>query len=389
MLDLTHERLYAHDFPPSVIKATSVRAKELGADNLGQGIPSFPAPQAAHDAAREALTLRPDIDKYPNYLGLPQLREELARQLSEQNSVKLTPDNILITLGAMEGVQTALISLTHPGDKVALLTPDYATHSPQIMVARAEEVHIPMIEGERWSVDLGRIEDMAKEGLRVLVVTNPGNPTGSVISPEELAEIVKLSKQYGFWVIGDETYSYLTYDNPYKSLAAHLPDHDNIIVVKSFSKEHSMTGWRVGSLITHPDTVDYLARVHDPLVGTVGHINQYAALGALQGSQDHVHNAVAEFTKRRAYVIQELQGMPGIQVAIPEGAYYVFPQYEGEVSSMELARMLLEEFGVNVIPGAIFGTGGEGHFRISLGPEQNVLQSGMRKIKHYFNSQPS
>lgn len=378
----------AEQLPTSIIKASSNRAREIGAINLGQGIPSFSAPEAAKNAAIFALENDPDIDKYPNYLGVPELRQEIANRLSNESMQNIKLENILITVGAMEACQTIISSIVEPGDRVAVITPDYATHFSQLMLPDAVEVNIPMKEELGWQINLDAIEQESRRGLKLLLITNPNNPTGSVISQEQLEQLISLSEEYGFWLLSDETYSYLTYDDvQHTSLTNYLNDHVNLLITKSFSKEYAMTGWRVGYLVADAEFIPEFAKTHDALVGTAPRISQMAALGVLQGDQSCVNEYVNAFSKRREYVIDRLSQIPGCSLVAPDGAYYAFPSYEDALNSKELAETLLEEWGVNIIPGEIFGDGGQFHFRISMGPEFNVLEEGLNRIESYFKYQ--
>jgi len=312
----------------------------------------------------------------------------LAELLSLESNNQITADHLIVTAGAMEAGQIALIGIVHPGENIGIVTPDYATHFSQTRVSHAKEMHIPMIEGDnKWCIDLGAIEHWATtgKGLKALLITNPNNPTGSVISPEQLQEINRLSLIYGFWVISDETYSYLTYEQPFTSFLKFVDVNHRVLVSRSFSKEHCMTGWRVGYLAGEPETMTKLLRVHDPLVGTATRISQMAALGVLEGSQAHVKRAREDFFKKREFVVNELSNMDGVRVIAPEGAYYVFPKYDQKIASLELSRILREEYGVNVIPGAIFGEGGENHFRVSMGPHEDKLKDGISRIGDFFS----
>ncbi len=370
--------MFADILPDSIIKRLSIRARELGAVNLGQGIPSFPTPFHIIQAAKDALD-DPGIGVYPNFLGELELREAIAKRINKDTN------NILITVGAMEATATAILSLVENGDRVGVVTPDYCNHFPQVMIARGEIVPIPLLEGEAWTLDLTFVEEQAKQGMKLLIITNPSNPTGFVATKEELQALVALAGKYGFWILADETYSYLTYDMPHTSVLEFWNKSDHLITVRSFSKEYAMTGWRVGYVVAREEVLTTFAKVHDSLVGCVPKISQRAAIAAVTGSQDVVgknHNA---YERRRQMTIAAIVKTPGLTIPKVSGAYYAFLRYGGGESSTDLCERLLTQAGVASIPGSAFGQSGEGHFRISFAVDDTVLTDGLKRIQQFFS----
>lgn len=369
--------MFADILPDSIIKRLSIRARELGAVNLGQGIPSFPTPSHVIEAAKAALS-DPTIGVYPNFLGELELREALAKKLNKNTN------NILITVGAMEGTATAILSLVENQDRVGVVTPDYCNHFPQVMLARGEIMPIPLQEGASWTLDLSLVEHEAKQGMKLLILTNPSNPTGFVASKEELSELVALAAKYGFYLLADETYSYLTYDSPYTSLLDFWKEFDRLIVVRSFSKEYAMTGWRVGYVVASEQALKTFSKVHDSLVGCVPKISQRAAFAAVTGPQDVVgqnHNA---YVRRRNMTIAAIDEISRLTFSTVSGAYYAFLGYGGGESSVDLCERLLTQAGVAAVPGSAFGKGGEGHFRISFAVDDAVLADGLKRLQQFF-----
>lgn len=375
--DYTTISMFADSLPESVIKRLTIRARELGAVNLGQGIPSFPTPPHILEAAKAALE-DPAIGVYPNFLGELELREAVAKRHGVDVSA------VLVTVGAMEATATAILSLVENGDRVGVVTPDYCNHFPQVMLARGEAVPIPLKEADRWTLDLLRIEAEAKKGIKLLLLTNPGNPTGYVASREELKALVTLSANHGFWIIADETYSYLTYGAPFVSLLDFWNESDRAITVRSFSKEYAMTGWRVGYMVARPETIGALAKVHDSLVGCVPKISQRAALAAVTGPQDFVMNNQKAYERRRAMTVEAIGEIPGLSLPTISGAYYAFPKYTGNRPSERVAEDLLTKAGVAVVAGEHFGNGGQGHVRLLFAVDDAVLSEGLSRLRRYF-----
>ncbi|MBI2405063.1 pyridoxal phosphate-dependent aminotransferase [Candidatus Gottesmanbacteria bacterium] len=379
---------FAHQLPQSIIKTFSIRVKELDGVNLGQGIPSFPTQAHVIVATKKALN-EPDIGVYPNFLGTIELREAIAKKLNVHYSLSLdSTREILVTVGAMEAFASSVLSLVSARDMVGVVTPDYCNHFPAIMIGRGEIHEIFMLEGKTWEIDLARMEQEARNGMKVLVLTNPNNPTGAVVNREQMSRIVSLANRYGFWLIADETYAFLDYSGTFASLLEFYGDCERILVIRSFSKEYAMTGWRVGYVIGRPSIVSLIAKTHDALVGCVPKISQIAAVAALVGPQDCVLQFQQILGKRCDMVCDLLDNMSEyLSYAKPQGAYYVFPKYKGTALSLSLVETILEKAHVAVIPGIVFGQAGEGHLRISFAVDDAVLTDGMKKLHGFFRAE--
>lgn len=378
--------LFAENLPDSIIKKLSLRVKKINGINLGQGIPSFPTAPHIIQAAKKALDDK-TIGVYPNFLGVEELRLAISHKLNLDQQVKITADNVLVTVGAMEAVSASILALLNTGDQVGIVTPDYCNHFPVVMLAKGKIIEIPMHEGKVWQLDIKKVEAAAKQGLKVLLITNPGNPTGAVYDHDQIGCLVKLANQYGFWIISDETYSYLDYANKFCSLLEFWDESKKLIVVRTFSKEYCMTGWRVGYLVTRPETVKLIARSHDAIVGCASKISQRAALAAITGSEDTVSKNVKVLFRRRELVCKHLDNLSNdLTYAKPEGAYYIFPRLKNFPDSFKFSDEVLDKAGVAVVPGAAFGKAGESHIRISFAVEDEVLDTGMKRIKKFFQN---
>lgn len=370
--------MFASHLPESVIKHLTIRAREVGAVNLGQGIPSFPTPAHVIQAAKDALD-DPGIGVYPNFLGELELRESIAKKLKRDTK------NILVTVGAMEATATGILSIIESGDRVGIVTPDYCNHFPQVMLARGEVVPLPLVEGNDWTLDLSLVEGVAKRGLKLLIVTNPSNPTGFVATRKELHALVDLANTYGFWILADETYGYLTYDTPHTSLLDYWEMCDRLIAVRSFSKEYAMTGWRVGYVVAREEAIKTFAKVHDSLVGCVAKISQRAAIAALTGPQDFVIQNHAAYVRRLRMTMEAIAGIEQLTLPTVAGAYYAFIRYHTDARSVDLCEDLLTKAKLAVVPGEFFGLGGEGHFRISFAVDDAILADGLKRLQQFFS----
>lgn len=378
--------MFAYSLPESLIKGLSIRAKELGAINLGQGIPSFPTAAHIVSAAKTALD-DPIIGVYPNFLGELPLRHAIASRLAEQERIELSESTILVTVGAMEGTAAAILAVVETGQRVGIITPDYCNHVPQVLLARGEIIQIPMLEGNEWALDLNLLEAEAKKGLKLLVLTNPNNPVGSICTGSELKRIVAMAKKYGFWLLADETYAFLTYDTTFVSLLSFWKEYDKLLVVRSFSKEYAMTGWRVGYIVTREAHIKTIAKVHDALTGCASKISQRAAIAAITGVQTIVDSYCKSYVKRRQLAMDILgKEQTRISCIPPRGAYYLFIKYHAKQKSIPLCEKLLTESGVAAIPGVAFGKGGEYHIRISFAVPEEILTQGLARMVKFFRT---
>jgi len=377
--------MFASVLPESVIKRLSIRARELGAINLGQGIPSFPTPPHIIEAVKAGLD-DPTIGVYPNFFGEIALRQAIATRIQKDHGLKIDAlKNVLVTVGAMEGTATAILSLIGNSDRVGIVTPDYCNHFPQVMLARGKVIPLPLIEGKDWTLDLSLIKREAKLGMKLLLLTNPSNPTGFVASKRELQAVIDLAHTYGFWILSDETYSYLTYDASHISLLDVWVQSERLVVVRSFSKEYAMTGWRVGFVHSDEENIREIVKVHDSLVTCAPVISQYAAIAAFDFADNEVESFRRQYQNRRDLICRHLDDLNGVfSYQKPNGSYFVFPKILKTKNSWNFAAKLLREAKVAVVPGAAFGPSGESHIRMSFGRSEKDINGAMEKIKKYF-----
>lgn len=377
--------MFADNLPESIIKQLSIRVKKINGINLGQGIPSFPTAPHIIVAAKDALN-DPVIGVYPNFLGTIELRQALVGKLKQESQIELNAEkNILITVGAMEATAAAILSIVENNDRVGVITPDYCNHFPQIQLARGEIVEIPLDEKNNWDIDLDKIKIELAKGLRLLIVTNPNNPTGSVVSKQSLDQLIILCKEYDTWLLFDETYSFLSYDEKFTSLLNYWNQYDKLLIVRSFSKEYAMTGWRVGYIVGQEPAIKIFAKVHDALTGCAPKISQMAALAAVTGSQTIVGEYQKVLSGRRDLVCKLLDEFKDVLAYIrPRGAYYIFPRFNLNTSAQNLCEEILTETGVAVVPGIAFGNSGENHLRISFSVDDDKLKAGVAKIGQFL-----
>ncbi len=377
----------------SAIKEMPLLASKLdGCVSLGQGIPSFPTPPHVVDAVCRILRDDPGGGKYTLGPGLQPLREAVARQLSLQHGVSVDPTReVCITVGAMEALSAAILTVVDRGDEVILPSPNYASHIEQVLLAEGHPVFVPLRCGERWAFDLDALRQAVTPRTKAIVICNPHNPTGANFSRPELEGIAQLALEHNLFVISDETYDFLVYDGKEHVSFCSMPElKEQLIATFSFSKKYAMTGWRVGYLYCCEDLLDQIMKIHDAMAICAPTVSQYAALAALEGPQDCVAEIQRELQKRRDLIGSRLDRLNDhFSHVKPEGAYYLMARYHAEgVDSMTFALRLLQEARVITIPGAAFGPDGEHHVRMSFGGTEEEIMEAADRMERWLQSGP-
>lgn len=380
----------------SAIKQMPVLASKVpGCVSLGQGIPSFDTPEFIREAVREALLNDQSISKYSLQPGMPELRIAIAERLQRVKRLKnVNPETeLVVTCGAMEGLAAAISTVVERGDEVIIPSPNYSSHIEQVLFAEGKPVFVPLIEEDGWKLDIDKIKKAINRKTKAIILCSPMNPTGSVFGEKELREIAQIAIEKNIYIIADEAYDFLFYDNKsYFSLAS-LPElKNNLIATYSFSKMFCMTGWRVGYLYSNQKIIDQVVKVHDAFAICAPTISQYAALVGLRnmngknGKGDKsVKELIEALSRRRDLICKKLEKLEKLfSYQKPQGAYYVFPKIAAKnMNSMDLALKLLYEAKVITIPGSGFGPTGEGHIRFSFGGTDEIITEAMNRIEKW------
>ena len=379
----------------SAIKQMPVLASKVeGCISLGQGIPSFETPSFIREAVVEALRNNDSIGKYSLQPGLPELKLEIARHLQHTIGIKVDPEKeVLVSCGAMEALAASIATVIERGDEVLIPSPTYSSHIEQILFAEGIPVFIPLVEEQEWKLDIEGFRKAITPKSKAIFLCNPMNPTGAVFSKKELEALAQIALENNLFVISDEAYGFLLYDNlPYFSMTS-IPDlKEYLITINSFSKMFCMTGWRVGYMYASTRIVDQVLKVHDAFAICAPTISQYAALAALKetngkdGEGDRsIQQLVAGLASRRETTCQRLDSLSHIFSYIkPRGAYYVFPKIMiGGMDSMDLSLDLLYEAKVITIPGSGFGPSGEAHIRIAFGATEKQINEAFNRIDNW------
>ncbi|MEQ6896576.1 aminotransferase class I/II-fold pyridoxal phosphate-dependent enzyme [Microbacterium sp. KR10-403] len=345
---------------------------------LSLGEPSFPTPPHVIEAAERAL--EDGWTKYASSAGVPALREALAQKVHRVNGITADPDQIMVTAGAVEGLLLTLFTLCEQGDEVLLPNPGWSNYLGMAHLARVKPVGYSLNAQTGYVPNLAQLEELVTPRTRVLVLNSPSNPIGSLIREPLMRELLDFADRRGIWVVADECYDELTYEEGFVSAAA-LSDSPRIVTAHSFSKTYAMTGWRVGYLTLPKGLTQVVTRINEPVVSCVSTVGQAAALAAVSGPQDCVREMRSGYKSRRDLAVATLIASGVSPALVPPGAFYLWVDAREHVtSSHEFALQLLRERRVAVTPGTAFGDEGEGYFRISYGGDIAELETGLRSF---------
>jgi aminotransferase len=350
-----------------------------GVVSLGVGEPDFVTPWHIREAC--IYSLEKGYTMYTSNWGLLELREEIARYLYNTYKVIYEPRNeVLITVGVSEGMDLALRAVTAPGDEVLVPEPCYVSYAPCTSMAGGVPVSIPASAENDFRVTAAQIEEKITPRTKALILSYPNNPTGAVISREELMEIAKVVKKHDLIVISDEIYHNLTYEGKHTCFASLPAMRSRTILLNGFSKAYAMTGWRLGYACGHPDVIGHMTKIHQYTMLCAPVTAQMAALEALQNGTEEMAKMVAEYDRRRKLVLKGFCEI-GLECFEPKGAFYAFPSIKNTgMTSEEFAEKLLLEAKVAVVPGNVFGANGEGHIRCSYAASVADLTEAIERM---------
>lgn len=362
-----------------------------GCVSLGQGVPSFSTPPHIVDAVCRVLRDDPSAGKYSLQPGMPALRQAIAEHLTAAKGFAADPDSeVAVTVGAMEALLMALLTVVDRGDEVIIPSPGYASHAEQVLMAEGVPVHVPLRPAD-WGLDVEAVRAAVTERTRAVIVCNPGNPTGTVYADEDVRALCRLALEHNLVLISDETYDYMVFGEHAAPLSpASLPEmRENVIVINSFSKKYALTGWRVGYAAASAGWMGEMLKVHDATAICAPTVSQHAALAALTGPQDCVEQMCAALEKRRSLTMDRMAALaPAFTCVPPRGAFYVMARYSCTPEpSPEVARRILEEARVITVPGASFGPAGENHLRLSFGADEAELTECFDRLQRWAERQ--
>lgn len=382
--------------PESPTLAVSAKAKALRAAGepvigFGAGEPDFPTPRNIVEAAQRAAA-DPVNHRYSPAAGLPDLRAAIARKaMADAPGLEVDASMVTVTNGGKHALFQLFLSLLDPGDEVLVPAPYWVSYPEMVRFAGAAPVIVQTDVDSGFRASVEQLEAARTERTKALVFVSPSNPTGAVYPREEVAAIGAWAAEHGIWVVTDEIYQHLVYgDATFTSLPVVAPEAaERTVIVNGVAKSYAMTGWRVGWTIAPHPLARATATLQSQSTSNVNNVAQHAALEALTGPQDQVEVMRAAFDRRRKLAVELLRAMPGVQVAEPEGAFYVFPDFSGVLdrtiggvevtTSLGLADVLLERAKVALVPGEAFGAPGSARISYALSDED--LEEGLTRIR--------
>jgi aspartate/methionine/tyrosine aminotransferase len=360
------------------------RAKKLeaaGRDivHLEIGEPDFDTPANIVEAACKAL--REGWTHYGPSSGLPSAREAIAEHFSRDRGVKVGPENVVVTPGAKPILFYSVLALVNPGDEVIYPDPGFPIYQSVISFFGAKPVPLPLKEERDFRFDLADLEARITPRTRMIIFNSPHNPCGSMLGKEDLRGIAELAERHDLWVLADEIYSKSTYEEPFESITQFPGMLDRTVVVDGFSKTYAMTGWRMGYGIVPKDVEPHFSRLMVNSNSCTASFSQMAGIEALRGPQDEVRAMVAEFRRRRDFIVDGLNAIEGVTCRKPKGAFYVFPNVKAlGMKSQKLQDHLLENAGVASLSGTSFGPEGEGYLRFSYANSLPNIEKALGRI---------
>ncbi len=372
---------------PTVAVSDRVRAlRQQGLDviDLGGGEPDFPTPE---HVCRAAITAMESGDThYVASPGTPALRAAIAQKLKTDNNIEVDVNSIIVTPGAKSALFSSVLALVQPGDDVVMFDPGWVSYEPMARVAGAGIVRIPLEPENEYRITREAIEPHLTSKARVMIVNTPNNPTGRVLTRDELGAIAEVAIEHDLIVISDEIYEKITYDGNVHVSTGSLPGMaERTLTVNGFSKAYAMTGWRLGYVAGPTAIIRQVAKIHSHSVTCATSFGQVGAVAALEGPQDFIDSMVEAWDRRRHLIASGLNSVPGFTCQLPEGAFYALPDVSGTgLSGADVAKKLIDEARVGVTSGDAFGDVTRNHIRMSFANSDDSIESAVERIRKTF-----
>jgi aspartate/methionine/tyrosine aminotransferase len=355
--------------------------------HLELGQPDFPTPDPIKQRGIEAI--RANRTRYTPPAGMHALRERIAAVAGAQRGIGVSPEMVVVGPGCKPGLYFATQALVEPGDEVMYPDPGFPTYPAMIGVAGGKAVPVSLTEENGWSFDLDVFDEKISPRTRLIILNSPSNPTGALIPRPDLEHIAARAQACGAWILSDEIYSRLVYDDfaTAPSIASVLGGLDRVVIADGFSKSYAMTGWRLGYVLAPAPLAERLELLMTHSVGSSAEFTQLAAIEALDGPQEFIAAMVAEYKRRRDRLIDLLNAVPGVRAHRPQGAFYAFPNIKSfGLPSAEIQRRLLDETGVAVLPGTDFGLAGEGYLRLCYATSMETIERAVARLADFLAS---
>ncbi len=381
------ESIKAKRIPYSQIRVVFDKARELEKQgkhiiHLEIGRPDFNTPDHIVEAAIKAL--KDGKHHYCPNAGIPELRQAIVEKIKDEYKLEYSPDSeVIVTNGVIEGVYLTINALLNPGDQILIPDPAWLNYQQITLSNYVEPVPYELFSENGFQPEPDDIEKRITPRTKAILLLSPSNPTGSVLHPSMVEKIAAIAEKYDLLILSDEIYRKIIYPPAKHMSSATLPGmRERTLSLDGFSKFYSMTGWRMGYVLGPEKFVNPMLRYHQYMITSVNTFAQWGAIEALKGDQSPSENMVEEFKKRRDYIFEAVNQIPGFQFSKPEGAFYIFPNIqETGMDGFQMSQVLLEKAGVATVAGECFGKYGAGHIRISYSNSMDNLKKAVANIK--------
>lgn len=379
---------------PSITLAITAKAKQMQTEGIdvigfGAGEPDFDTPESIKEAG--IMAIKSGFTKYTVNSGIPELKKAVCEKLKRDNNLSYEPAEILISCGAKHSLFNAIFALCDEKDEVIIPAPYWVSYEEQVKMAGATSIMVNTSEKNDFKLTKELLKKAITPRTKAVILNSPCNPTGTVYEKEELEVLANLSLEHGIYIISDEIYEYLIYDGIKHFSIASLSQKvkDLTITINGVSKAYAMTGWRIGYAAGAKEIIQAMSNVQSHSTSNPSSISQKAALAALTGPQNYIHEMVVEFDKRRKFMVKRLNEIKGVRCSTPKGAFYAFANvsdiygtsFNGKSinNSFDLTEFLLEEARVAVVPGDAFGA--PNYIRLSYATSLVNIEKGLERIQ--------
>ena len=365
------------------------KLRSAGADlvDFGAGEPHFKTPQHIKDAAIAAI--HADFTKYTPVGGTAELRDAIVARHAQDFGSQYKREEAVAATGGKQALFNAVQVLVDHGDEVVIPVPYWVSFKDIVRYAGGKPVYVETEESQNFALTAAMIESALTSRTKAIILNSPNNPSGAVVSPEDMAAIVRLAHSRGIYVIADECYVYLNHTGRRFSVGSAVDAREHVVIIGSLSKTYAMTGWRLGYGLGPAPIISAMSKLQSQSTSNPTSIVQKAAVAALKGSQQCVQEMGAEYVRLRDRAVSGLRSIPGVKCCMPEGAFYAYPNVSsffgrGVKSGSEVSGRLLREAGVVTVPGEAFGT--SEHIRFSYATAADAIDRGIERMKKFFGA---
>ena len=351
---------------------------------LTVGQPDFVTPWHIREAAIDSL--KDGKTYYTSNAGLPQLRQEIAKYLDRRFELKYSADEVLVTVGGSEAIDLAIRACITPGDEVIIPTPCFVCYDPIVRLVGGVPVTLETRYEDKFKVNPEMLKKAITPRTKMIVLAYPNNPTGAIMTREELEDIADIVRDTNIVILSDEIYSELTFGRRHTSIAT-LPEmRERTIIASGFSKAYAMTGWRMGYIAAPKEIFAQILKIHQYCIMCAPTTSQFAAIEAIKNGDEDIERMKDEYDRRRRYLLSSFKDI-GIECFVPEGAFYAFPNVgRFGLTSEEFCQRLLNEFRCAIVPGTAFGDNGEGFARISYAYSIKHIDQALERIEAFIKT---